>query len=83
MKKVNNKEQVDIIKEGIEVLTLLLLSYIVPIIGIGFSVYILGKTRLKNYGRWVYVLSLISLIIQLLVIAFALLGYFMFISAAR
>ncbi|MEY8292479.1 hypothetical protein AAK882_07520 [Carnobacteriaceae bacterium 52-44] len=64
-----------------KVLVLLLLSYVVPIIGIGFSIYILSNTKLRNYGQWVFVLSMISLIIHLIVIVLALLGYFMFIAA--
>ena len=81
MIKISNKEQTNAVKEGMKVLVLLLLSYVVPIIGIGFSIYILSNTKLRNYGQWVFVLSMISLIIHLIVIVLALLGYFMFISA--
>jgi hypothetical protein len=79
--KISNKEQTNAVKEGMKVLVLLLLSYVVPIIGIGFSIYILSNTKLRNYGQWVFVLSMISLIIHLIVIVLALLGYFMFIAA--
>lgn len=81
MIKISNKEQTNAVKEGMKVLVLLLLSYVVPIIGIGFSIYILSNTKLRNYGQWVFVLSMISLIIHLIVIVLALLGYFMFIAA--
>ena len=81
MRKISNKEQTNAVKEGMKVLVLLLLSYVVPIIGIGFSIYILSNTKLRNYGQWVFVLSMISLIIHLIVIVLALLGYFMFIAA--
>lgn len=81
MIKISNKEQTNAVKEGMKVLVLLLLSYVVPIIGIGFSIYILSNTKLRNYGQWVFVLSMISLIIHLIVIVLALLGYFMFIVA--
>lgn len=81
MIKISNKEQTNAAKEGMKVLVLLLLSYVVPIIGIGFSIYILSNTKLRNYGQWVFVLSMISLIIHLIVIVLALLGYFMFIAA--
>ena len=80
MIKISNKEQTNAVKEGMKVLVLLLLSYVVPIIGIGFSIYILSNTKLRNYGQWVFVLSMISLIIHLIVIVLALLGYFMFIK---
>ena len=81
MIKISNKEQTNAVKEGMKVLVLLLLSYVVPIIGIGFSICILSNTKLRNYGQWVFVLSMISLIIHLIVIVLALLGYFMFIAA--
>lgn len=81
MIKISNKEQTNAVKEGMKVLVLLLLSYVVPIIGIGFSIYILSNTKFRNYGQWVFVLSMISLIIHLIVIVLALLGYFMFIAA--
>jgi hypothetical protein len=51
--KISNKEQTNAAKEGMKVLVLLLLSYVVPIIGIGFSIYILSNTKLRNYGQWV------------------------------
>jgi len=58
-----------------KVMTLILLSYIVPVFGIVFSVYILMSSDIINYTGWVKALATISLVLQLLIILGMVIGW--------
>lgn len=82
MIRIEKKEKHNDVKEAAKILIILLLSYLVPVVGAGFSLYILSNKKMKNYARWVPVLSVISLIIQLLIILLMLIGYLMWFGNA-
>ncbi|GEK88607.1 hypothetical protein SAMN04488100_11426 [Alkalibacterium putridalgicola] len=71
MERSNNKELQLIAK----VVTLIMLSYIVPVFGIVFSTYILTSSDIIRYATWVKALSSISLILQLMVILGMVIGW--------
>lgn len=71
MERSNNKELQLIAK----VITLIMLSYIVPVFGIVFSIYILTSSDIIRYATWVKALATISLILQLLVILGMVIGW--------
>lgn len=58
-----------------KVMTLILLSYIVPVFGIVFSVYILMSSDIIKYAGWVKALATISLVLQLLIILGMVIGW--------
>lgn len=51
-----------------KIMTLILLSYIVPVFGIVFSIYILMSSDIVKYASWIKALSTISFVLQLLII---------------
>ncbi|MDZ7834564.1 MAG: hypothetical protein U5K84_03705 [Alkalibacterium sp.] len=53
----------------------ILLSYIMPVIGAGFSIALLMDPEMRNYGKWVKTLAIISLVMQALLISGMLLGW--------
>lgn len=64
MEQKNMEDIQFLIKIGL----LILLSYIIPILGIGFSIFILTRSELRNYGKWVKMLAVISLLLQIVMI---------------
>lgn len=75
-----NKKNESYKNDSVKLITFILLSYIVPIIGIGFSLYILHDSDLENYGSWVKILAMIALCIQLLFILLGFLGWFVWVT---
>ncbi|SEL13494.1 hypothetical protein SAMN04488700_0415 [Carnobacterium iners] len=73
-----NKGSAD--QESVKVIIFVILSYIVPLIGIGFSIYILTNSNMKNYSSWIKPLALISLVTQILIILSAVLGIITFLT---
>lgn len=61
-------------KDLTKIFIMLLLSYMVPIIGIGFSIYLLSTSKREHYDRWVKTIAIISLGIQLLLVFFLIIG---------
>ena len=66
--------------ESVKIIIFILLSYVVPIVGIGFSIYILNNSKMKEYSSWVKTLAMLSLGIQLLLILFAVVGWLMWVT---
>lgn len=61
--------------ENLKFAVLVLLSYVVPIIGIGFSAYILIYSKTHPVEIWIRKLAFIALIIQLLLVALGVVGW--------
>lgn len=72
-----NKNEKKNEQESVKILTFILLSYISPIIGVGFSLYILNDSDMRNYSSWVKTLAILALVIQGLFVLFGILGWFM------
>lgn len=71
MKNGEKIEAQDLLKASIS----LLLSYLVPIIGIGFSIYILSISKREHYNSWIKIMAMLSFVIQLLIIFFLIIGW--------
>lgn len=67
-------------KESVKIVIFILLSFVIPIVGIGFSLSILKNFKTKNYNSWVKTLAILSLSIQLLLILSATIGWLMWIT---
>lgn len=52
----------------------IMLAYLVPVVGIGFALYILNYTQTYETDRWVPMAALVALFIQIIPILFAVLG---------
>lgn len=52
----------------------IMLAYLVPVLGIGFALYILNYTNTYETERWVPMAALAALFIQIIPILFAVLG---------
>lgn len=74
----DNKVSMD--QESVKVIIFIILSYIVPLVGIGFSLYILTHSNMKNYSGWIKPLALLSLVIQILTILSAIIGVITFVT---
>ncbi|PRY83112.1 hypothetical protein [Alkalibacterium olivapovliticus] len=61
--------------EDLKFSVLVLLSYIVPVVGIGFSSYVLIYSKTHPVDRWIRKLAVIALIMQLLMISLAAVGW--------
>jgi len=61
--------------DSLKMVIFILLSYLVPVVGIGFSLYILNDSDMKNYGSWVKPVATIALSIQTLFVSFGFLGW--------
>lgn len=61
--------------DSLKMVIFILLSYLVPVVGIGFSLYILNDSDMKNYGSWVKPVAIIALSIQTLFVLFGFLGW--------
>ena len=68
-------------EDSVKLIIFILLSYIVPVIGIGFSIYLLMNATKNNYGIWVKRLAVLSLCIQLLPVLGTLIGMITWITA--
>ena len=68
-------------EDSVKLIIFILLSYIVPVIGIGFSIYLLMNATKNHYGTWVKRLAVLSLCIQLLPVLGVLIGMITWIAA--
>ncbi|WP_407372078.1 hypothetical protein [Carnobacterium sp.] len=68
-------------EDAVKLIIFILLSYIVPVIGIGFSIYLLINATKNHYGVWVKRLAVLSLCIQLLPVLGVLVGMITWIAA--
>lgn len=68
-------------EDSVKLIIFILLSYIVPVIGIGFSIYLLLNAAKNHYGMWVKILAVLSLCIQLLPVLGVLIGIITWIAA--
>lgn len=66
--------------DSLKIFTFILLSYLVPVVGIGFSLYILNDSDMKNYGSWVKPVTIIALSIQMLFVLFGFLGWLVWVA---
>ena len=71
MKNDEKIEAQDLLKVSIS----LLLSYLVPIIGMVFSIYVLSIFKRGHYDSWVKIMAIISFGIQLLIIFCLIIGW--------
>lgn len=67
-------------EDSVKLIVFILLSYIVPVIGIGFSIYLLINATKNHYSMWVKRLAVLSLCIQLLPVLGVLLGWITWIA---
>lgn len=67
-------------EDSVKLIIFILLSYI-PVIGIGFSIYLLMNATKNHYGMWVKRLAVLSLCIQLLPVLGVLIGMITWIAA--
>lgn len=68
----NNEERET--NESLKLAILILLSYIVPVVGMAFSIYVLIHSKTHPVEKWIRKLAVISLIIQLLIVALGVAG---------
>ncbi|EXJ23392.1 hypothetical protein ADIAL_1150 [Alkalibacterium sp. AK22] len=59
-----------------------MLGFLVPIIGIGTALYVLNYSREHHVEKWMKVLSLLAIVIQLFPVILAVLGILMFFLSA-
>lgn len=62
-------------QDALKIVVFVLLSYVVPVAGLGFSLYILSDSEMRNYSSWVKPVALLSLVVQLVIIVSAILGW--------
>lgn len=73
-KKTRENEQ-----DSLKIVVFILLSYMVPVAGLGFSLYILSNSEMKNYSSWVKPVAMLSLGIQLVTVVSAIIGWSMWV----
>lgn len=59
---------------------LLILAYFVPIVGIGFAIYLILYSRNNTVEKWIPVLAWIALLVQALPVILAIIAFASFVA---
>ncbi|MCC5893997.1 MAG: hypothetical protein JJU16_00915 [Alkalibacterium sp.] len=61
--------------ETLKLAVMVILSYLVPVFGMAFSAYVLIYSKTHRVERWLRKLAVVSLILQLLIVAMGVVGW--------